>query len=57
MKFVTNIILVVYDMLFKIVYFIAIIEEILEEGLVRLFMNNLWKLHELLESIILDKGL
>jgi len=26
------------------------------EGLVRLFRDNVWKLHRLLESIILDRG-
>jgi len=31
-------------------------EKITAEGLVRLFRNNMWKLHELLESVISDKG-
>ena len=32
------------------------IEGILAEGLVRLFRNNVWKLHSLLESVISDRG-
>ena len=31
-------------------------EETIAEGLVRLFKDNVWKLYELLESVILDKG-
>jgi len=46
-------ILVVYDKLFKIIYFMAI-----AKGLVRLFRNNnVWKLHGLFKSVIFDKGL
>ena len=52
-----NAILVVYDMLFKMAYFVATIEEISAERLVRLFRNNIWKLHGLLESVILDREL
>jgi len=37
-------------------HFIATIEKIIVEGLVRLFKDNIWKLHELLESVILDRG-
>ena len=33
----------------------ATIEGTLAEGLVRLFRNNVWKLHKLLESIVLDR--
>ena len=36
-------------------HFVAITEGTLAEGLVRLFRNNVWKLHGLLESIILDR--
>jgi len=32
------------------------IEEILVEELARLFRDNIWKLHRLLESIISNKG-
>ena len=37
-------------------HFIATIEKIIVEGLVRLFKDNIWKLHGLLESVILDRG-
>ena len=46
-----NIILVVYNELFKMAHFIVTTEEILVEGLVRLFKNNVWKLYGLLESM------
>ena len=45
-------ILVVCDKLFKIAYFVTITKEILAEGLVRLFRNNVWKLYRLLENMI-----
>jgi len=46
-------ILVVYDKLFKIIYFMATAEE-----LVRLFRNNnIWKLHGLFKSVIFYRGL
>ena len=51
-----NVILVIYDRLSKIMHFLAKIEEISVEGLVRLFRNNVWKLHRLPESIVLDRG-
>jgi len=38
-------------------YFIATIEGILAKGLVRLFKNNIWKLHGLLESVMSDRKL
>jgi len=38
------------------VYFIPTTEKTLAEGLARLFRDNVWKLHGLLESIILDRG-
>jgi len=38
------------------VHFISTIEKMSAEGLVRLFRDNIWKLHGLLESIILDRG-
>ena len=50
-------ILVVCNRLSKITYFIATIEGILAKGLARLFKNNIWKLHGLLESVMLDRGL
>jgi len=52
-----NSILVVVDRLMKIVYFIPTTEKTLAEGLARLFRDNVWKLHRLPESIILDRGL
>jgi len=35
---------------------VAMIEGILAEELVRLFRDNVWKLHSLLESVISDRG-
>jgi len=49
-------ILVVCNRLFKMTYFVATTEGILVEGLARLFRDNVWKLHRLLESVILDRG-
>ena len=49
-------ILIVYNRLFKIIHFITITEEMLAEGLARLFRDNIWKLHGLLESIVSDRG-
>ena len=49
-------ILVVYNRLTKITYFVATTEETSVEGLARLFRDNIWKLHGLPESIISDKG-
>ena len=51
-----DIILVVCDRLSKMTYFVATTEETLAEGLARLFKDNVWKLHGLLESIVLDRG-
>jgi len=48
-------ILVVCNWLSKMTHFVAITEEILVEGLVRLFRDNMWKLHGLLESVVLDR--
>ena len=50
-------IIVVCNRLSKMTYFVAIIEGILIEGLVRLFRDNVWKLHRLLESIVSDRRL
>ena len=38
------------------VYFIAATEKMSVEELTRLFRDHIWKLHGLLESIILDRG-
>ena len=50
-----DMILVVYDRLFKLTYFVATSEEMLAEGWVRLFRNNIWKLHGLPKSVISDR--
>ena len=36
-------------------HFVATTEGTLAEGLARLFRDNVWKLHGLLESIVLDR--
>jgi len=51
-----DLVLVVIDRLTKIVHFILTTEKTLVKGLARLFRNTIWKLHELLESIISDRG-
>ena len=48
-------ILVICNRLFKMIYFIVITEEILPEELARLFQDNVWKLYELLESVISNR--
>ena len=48
-------ILVVCDRLSKITYFVATTEETLAEGLAQLFRDNIWKLYELPESMVLDR--
>ena len=50
-----DIILVVCNRLFKMTYFMAMTEEILAEELVQLFRDNIQKLHELPESVVLDR--
>ena len=47
-------ILVVCNRLSKMTYFVATIEGTLAEGLARLFRDNIWKLHELSESMVSD---
>ena len=37
-------------------HFVAMIKEMLVEGLARLFKDNIWKLYRLLESIVSDRG-
>ena len=49
-------ILVVCDRLSKMTHFVATTEETLVEGLARLFRDNMWKLHGLPESVVLDRG-
>ena len=50
-----NTILVVCNRLTKMTYFMATIEETLVEGLARLFRDNVWKLHRLLEGVVSDR--
>ena len=52
-----NSILVVCDRFSKMSHFVATTEKITAEGLARLFRDNVWKLHELPESVISDRGL
>ena len=49
-------ILVVCDRLSKMTHFVATTEGTSAEGLARLFQDNVWKLHRLLESVVLDRG-
>ena len=49
-------ILVVCDRLSKMTHFVATTEGISAEGLARLFRDNMWKLHRLPESVMLDRG-
>ena len=51
-----NAILVVCNRLSKMTHFVAITEETLAEGLAKLFQDNVWKLHGLPESIVLNRG-
>ena len=49
-------ILVVCDRLSKMTHFVATTERTSVEGLARLFRDNIWKLHGLPESVVLDRG-
>ena len=49
-----DVILVVCNRLSNMVHFVATTEGTLVEGLARLFRDNMWKLHGLPESIVLD---
>jgi len=51
-----NLILVVCDRFSKMSHFVATTEKTTAEGLARLFRDNVWKLHGLPESVILDRG-
>jgi len=51
-----DVVLVVCDRLSKMTHFVATTEGTSAEGLARLFWNNVWKLHGLLESVVLDRG-
>ena len=52
-----DLILVVCDRFSKMSHFVAMTEKTMAEGLVRLFKDNVWKLHGLPESVISDRGL
>ena len=52
-----NTVLMIYNRLSKMVYFVTTIEKTLVKELARLFRNNIWKLHGLPESIISDRSL
>jgi len=51
-----DVILVVCDRLSKMVHFVAMMEGTSVEELARLFRDNVWKLHGLLESVVSDRG-
>ena len=51
-----NSILVVVDQITKMVHFIPTMEKMSAEALVRLFKDNIWKIHGLPKSIISDRG-
>jgi len=48
-------ILVIYDKMRKMAHFVPTTEKTLVEGVARLFQDNVWKLHGLPESIIIDR--
>ena len=51
-----DVILVVCDKLSKIAHFVAMTEEMMAEGLARLFRDNIQKLYGLPESVISNRG-
>ena len=50
-----DVILVMCDQLSKMAHFVATTKRTLAESLARLFRDNIWKLHRLLESVISNK--
>ena len=48
--------LVVCDRFLKMLHFIMMTKNITVKELVKLFRDNVWKLHKLSESVILDRG-
>ena len=52
-----DVILVVCNRLSKMIHFVATTEGTSAEELARLFRDNMWRLHGLLESIVLDRRL
>ena len=51
-----DLILVVCDRFSNMSHFMATTKKTTAEGLARLFRDNVWKLHRLPESVILDRG-
>ena len=49
-------ILVVYNQLLKMTYFVVTTEGLLAKSLARLFRDNVWKLYGLPESVVSDRG-
>jgi len=49
-------ILVVCDRLSKMTYFVATTEGMTVKILARLFRDNIWRLHRLSESVVLDRS-
>ena len=49
-------ILVVCNRMTKMAHFVSTMEKTSAEGVARLFRDNIWKLHRLPESIIIDRG-
>ena len=49
-------ILVVCNRMTKIAHFVPTTEKTLAKGIIRLFWDNIWKLHGFPESIIIDRG-
>jgi len=50
-----NTILVVCNRITKMVHFMSTTKKTLTEGVARLFQDNIWKLHKLPKSIIVDR--
>ena len=51
-----DLILVVCDRFSKMLHFVVMTENMMAEGLARLFRDNVWKLYGLPESVISDRG-
>jgi len=49
-------ILVVCDRLLKMTHFVVTMKGTLTEELAKLFRDNVWRLHGLLESVVSDRG-
>jgi len=49
-------ILVIYNRITKMAYFVFTTEKTSAKEVARLFQNNIWKLHRLPKSIIIDRG-